>query len=104
MGEDILIQIERGRRVGYSDSLIKKSLELDSYSPESIKLAFRQAEQRRNGNGVKYGITNVRIDNKNISRRNISPSPGAGSGRNIPLAPEEVPVLKVLPTNPKAGI
>lgn len=51
MGSDIVAEIVKGRKVGYSDNLIRKSLELEGYSPESIKQAFRETEKRKNGNG-----------------------------------------------------
>ena len=51
MGADIIAEIQRGRKVGYSDKLIKRSLELSGYSSESIKQAFRELEKRKNGNG-----------------------------------------------------
>lgn len=50
MGADIIAEIQRGRKVGYSDKLIKKSLELSGYSSESIKQAFKEIEKRKNGN------------------------------------------------------
>ncbi|MCX6707022.1 MAG: hypothetical protein NT001_02670 [Candidatus Woesearchaeota archaeon] len=51
MGADIIAEIQRGRKVGYSDKLIKKSLELSGYSSGSIKQAFKELEKRKNGNG-----------------------------------------------------
>ncbi|HLC46355.1 MAG TPA: hypothetical protein VJI75_01295 [Candidatus Nanoarchaeia archaeon] len=68
MSEDILTQIERGRRIGYPDNLIRKSLELEGYSPESIKQAFKEVEQRRNGSGSKVVVKNVRVDSSAIRK------------------------------------
>lgn len=51
MGSDIIAEIERQRKVGYPDNLIRKSLELEGYSSGSIKQAFRETEKRKNGNG-----------------------------------------------------
>ena len=95
MVEDILTQIERGRRVGYSDSLIKKSLELEGYSNESIKQAFREVEQRKNGNSTKYSVKNVRVDTtqlKKMINNQIS--------ENTPL----IPTLKIPPQAQKRTI
>ncbi|MDP2628565.1 MAG: hypothetical protein Q8P15_01560 [Nanoarchaeota archaeon] len=94
MGEDILTQIERGRRVGYSDSLIRKSLELDDYSPDSIKLAFRQADQKKNGNGTKYRIKNVSMSNIQLD---------AQKALGIRENPESMPTLKIPQASSKPG-
>ncbi len=56
MSSDIIAEIERGRKVGYSDRLIRNSLEAEGYSPDSIKPAFNEADKRRNGNANGNGF------------------------------------------------
>ena len=55
MSSDIIAEIERGRKVGYPDKLIRNSLEVEGYSPDSIKQAFNEIEKRKKGNGSSNG-------------------------------------------------
>ena len=63
MGSDVIAEIERGRKVGYSDALIKKSLEIEGYSDDSIKQAYRQIENKKK-NGMFFVFTDANDSSK----------------------------------------
>ncbi|MBU0535489.1 MAG: hypothetical protein KJ922_03200 [Nanoarchaeota archaeon] len=73
MGSDIIAEIKRGRKVGYSDNLIKRSLELEGYSSGSITQAFKEIDKNCNGNGVSFVIKTKSIkrpENNFIAEKN----------------------------------
>lgn len=84
MGADIIAEIQRGRKVGYSDKLIKKSLEMSGYSSASIKQAFRELEKRKNSNGNGFIVQTKSIKKAEKKIENI-----ASSGKKYPESIQE---------------
>jgi len=70
MGSDLIAEIERGRKVGYSDSLIRKSLELEGYSSESIRQGFREVEKKKNGKKNGNGFV---VKTQSVKKSEASP-------------------------------
>jgi hypothetical protein len=98
MGADIIAEIQRGRKVGYSDKLIKKSLELSGYSSESIKQAFKELEKRKNGsngNGFIVHTTSIKKGKKDNGKADSAKNAGpADSGQNYQDSSEGVKGLR----------